>query len=349
MSWPKPKYSRSQVNRAGKIILDPGSDPEDFLDAFEIIEHWRACHGYPVNTFQATLRDKLKHIDENAMVSQRLKRMFSIMNKLHRFPTMSLSRMQDFGGLRAVVSSMKKLKELEDNYKKSHFKHELVSCKDYVLNPKSSGYRSVHLIYRYNNPKAPEYNGLFVELQMRTRLQHAWATAVETMGTFLEQALKSSVGEEDWLNYFSLCSAAFAHLENCPTPERYANRSKRSIYRELLSETKKLQVVDKLGGFTVAANDISVRDRRGAYHLIVLKFRERRVSIRSYGKKNVEKAAEDYAAQEKKITNGEQIHAVLVSTSSLKNLRKAYPSYFLDAKEFIKYLSKLNKEYEKMQ
>lgn len=329
-------------------MLDPDSDFDDFYEAFQVIEHWRSCHGYPVNTFQATLRDKLKKIDPNALVSQRLKRMFSILNKLHRFPSMNLARMQDFGGLRAVVGSIRKLRELEDNYKKSRFKHELVSAKDYVLNPKPSGYRSIHLVYKYHNPKAPEYNGLFVELQIRTKLQHAWATAVETMGTFLGQALKSSVGEEDWLNYFALCSAAFSHIENCPTHEDFQKRTKKSIYIDLLSTTKRLKVTDKLKGFTVAANDITVRNRRGAYHLIVLKFKERRVSIQSYARKDLERATDDYAGLEKRITDGEAMHAVLVSANSLKSLRQAYPSYFLDTKEFIKYLEKVAREYEKL-
>jgi hypothetical protein len=348
VTWPKPTYAKSHVNKAGKVVLDhkPGSD--DSLKAFEIIEHWRSCHGYPVNTFQATLRDKLKRVDSNALVSQRLKRMLSILNKLHRFPSMNLSRMQDFGGLRAVVGSLQKLRALEANYKNSRFKHELVSCKDYVLHPKQSGYRSIHLVYRYNNPKAPEYNGLFVELQIRTKLQHAWATAVETMGTFLGQALKSSEGEEDWLNYFSLCSAAFSHLESSPTHQDFANKTAKTIYRGLLSQTKILQVADKLKGYSVAANNITVRNRRGAYHLILLKFKERRVSIQSYAKRNLEKATEDYALLEKRIVKGESMHAVLVSADSIKSLRQAYPSYFLDTKEFVKYFSKVSREYEKL-
>lgn len=348
MTWPKPIYSKSQVSKAGKIILEPASSYDEFVDSFKIIEHWRSCHGYPVNTFQATLRNKLKLVDEDALVSQRLKRMFSILNKLHRFPSMELARMQDFGGLRAVVGSLPKLRSLETNYKNSRFQHELVSFKDYVLHPKPSGYRSIHLVYRYNNPKATEYNGLFVELQIRTKLQHAWATAVETMGTFLGQALKSSEGEENWLDYFSLCSAAFSHLEKSPTNEAYANKSVKSIYRELIEKTKMLQVSDKLKGFSVAANNITVKNRRGAYHLIVLKFNERRVSIQSYAKRNLEKATDDYALLEKRISDGEAMHAVLVSASSINNLRKAYPSYFLDTEEFVKYLSKISREYGKI-
>jgi hypothetical protein len=71
------------------------------------------------------------------------------------------------------------------------------------MNPQKSGYRGIHLVYRYNGRKT-EYNGLKIEIQIRTVIQHAWATAVETVGMFTQQALKSSQGEQDWLRYFAL-------------------------------------------------------------------------------------------------------------------------------------------------
>jgi hypothetical protein len=197
---------------------------------------------------------------------------------------------------------------------------------------------SKHLVYRYNNPIAPEYNGLFIELQ------HAWATAVETMGTFLGQALKSSEGHDLWLDYFSLCGAAFALLEDSPVNEHYANLSKENFYKKTKSMSDRLNVIDKLKGFSVAARDIAIKNRRGAYHLIALKFEERKVSIRSFSKNELEEASEKYAELELAIANGALMHAVLVSAGSLDNLRKAYPSYFLDTKEFIKYLNKIIKE-----
>jgi putative GTP pyrophosphokinase len=347
MTWQKPQYSKSQVRKAGQRLLNSNTTSEDFLESLQIIENWRSCHGYPINTFQATLRSKLKTIDSSALVSQRLKRMQSILNKLQRFPSMNLDRMQDFGGLRAVVSSVEKLRLLENNYRQSHFKHDLVSCKDYVDNPKSSGYRSIHFVYRYSNPIAPEYDGLFVELQMRTKLQHAWATAVETMGTFLDQALKSSEGHDVWLNYFSLCSAAFASLEKTPVHETYKSFSADKLYKMLVFMNASLKVVDKLKGFSVAAQNIHLKNRRGAYHIIALKFKERRVSIQSFGKRSLEAASERYAELELEITNGAAMHVVLVSAGSLKNLRKAYPSYFLDARKFITYLNVIERLHRK--
>src|SRR4051812_7252222 len=104
MAFEKPAFSKADVNRAGQILV--AGDPALSEAAFEILANWRACHGYPMNTFQALLRHRLKEIDEDAIVAQRLKRAPSVIAKLKRFKTMNLSQMQDIAGLRAILSSV---------------------------------------------------------------------------------------------------------------------------------------------------------------------------------------------------------------------------------------------------
>jgi len=41
-------------------------------------------------------------------------------------------------------------------------------------------------------------------------LQHAWATAVEAVGIFTKQALKSNIGDGEWLRLFALMSSEIA-------------------------------------------------------------------------------------------------------------------------------------------
>lgn len=88
MVWPTPEFSRKQVTKAGEYLVknDPASiafeklDLDALVHAYEVLANWRACHGYPINTFQATLRNRLKKIDDGALVAQRLKRTPSIIN-----------------------------------------------------------------------------------------------------------------------------------------------------------------------------------------------------------------------------------------------------------------------------
>ncbi len=331
MAFVEPTYSKSQVNRAGDILAAPASySVEDQEWADEVLANWRACHGHPINTFQATLRKKLKTIDEDAIVAQRLKRAPSIILKLQRFRGMRLARMQDIGGLRAVVSSVSRVRKLESAYREAHFKHILSSSKNYIDNPKEDGYRSTHLIYRYENERAPAYNGLSLELQIRTGLQHAWATAVETMGTFLGQALKSGRGEGEWRSFFSVAGAALAILEKTASVPGFENYNPEEVFDEVARVESKLRVLEKLRSFAIAADRITTQRGRGAYHLIVLDSANRTVSVRPYPIARLEQANIDYALIEQRTRAGEAIEAVLVSAGPIDALRKAYPNYFLD-------------------
>jgi len=185
------KYTKGAVNRAGITLISDDSDKHD--EVKRILDNWRACHIAPLNSFQTSLRGRLKKIDGKALVSQRLKRTPSILSKIQRNPGMNLARMQDIGGIRAVVGNMRKVRELEQGYKKGTKAFSIVrGGKDYINSPKSSGYRSIHQIFKCKN-------GFSIELQIRTQIQHAWATAVETMGTFLDHSLKSSEGPDEWL------------------------------------------------------------------------------------------------------------------------------------------------------
>ena len=341
MTLPTPRYTRSQVNRAGRVLIAENPTIEQFEWARDVLTNWRACHAYPVNTFQATLRKKLQHIDKKAIVAQRLKRTPSIISKLQRFEGMNLARMQDIGGLRAVVGSLQQARDLEMEYRQSRFTHELVGSSDYIKEPKETGYRSIHLVYRYKNLNAPAYDKLQLELQIRTKLQHAWATAVETMGTFLGQALKSSQGEQQWLRFFEVTGSAFAYIERSTLVPGYEHLSRQDTFKAVAAAEADLGVLDKLDGFSIALNAISTDKGRGSYHIVVLDSASKTVEIKSYGRNRLDEAALDYAAVETRAARGEMIEAVLVSAGPIESLRRAYPNYFLDTRDFIRRVKRI--------
>ena len=344
----KLKYSRNEINKAGDILRNPDSLILDHLWAADVLNNWRAIHNYPINTFQATLRHKLKSVDNQALVAQRLKRIPSIIDKLRRFPSMKLSRMQDIGGLRAVVKDLPKVQLLYENYEKTPFKHSLVNEHNYIDKPKESGYRSIHLIYRYYNPRAPNYNGLLIELQLRTKKQHAWATAVETMGIFLDSALKSSEGPKKWLEFFSLTGSAFAHLEHQNPVPGYESLTGEETFRAVVEKSKELNVMEKLTGYGAAIDAIHSDKRRGSYYLLVLDPIERKLELKAYSKERFSTATSDYLEAEENIGEGSQKQAVLVATASVEALRRAYPNFFLDTREFIKILTYIEKRVDKL-
>jgi hypothetical protein len=328
------------VNRAGATIIDPNATADERDAALSVVNNWRACHGYPINTFQATLREKLKKVQGETLVAQRLKRLPSITQKLERNPGMQLARMQDIGGLRAIVPTMKSVRILVDSYEASRFKHELIRKYDYVQQPKSDGYRGVHLVYRYQNDSNPSYNGLLVEIQIRSEIQHSWATAVETVGIFLGQALKASEGDKDWLEFFEWASAGFSFLERTPRPEFAQGLSSREVVLELNQRYAQMNVVKRLAGFVVAANALD-DDRAGDYNLVVLHSDEGRIEITAFSEDHLEQANAMYTGAEKRYAGDKTIQVVLVAAGTIKELRRAYPNYFADTGEFVKNIARI--------
>lgn len=64
----------------------------------------------------------------------------------------------------------------------AYHKHEaILPPTDYIRSPKKDDYRSLHQCFKYFNDARLELNGLVIEVQIRTQMQHYWAAAVETL------------------------------------------------------------------------------------------------------------------------------------------------------------------------
>ena len=298
-----------------------------------------------MTSLNVTLRTRSRKIDTAAIVAQRLKRLSSIETKLKRFTKMKLSQMQDLGGCRAVLKDVAAVDAVVKLYSSSTGKnrtkrHEFVSSDDYIRNPKLDGYRSYHLVYRYRSEskKHSLYNGLKIEIQIRSRLQHAWATAVETVSTFTGQALKFSGGEEAWRRFFALMGSAIALEEATPlvpgTPE-----SPTALVSELRALTSDLKVEAVLGAWGSALKQLPPKKGTDAKaFLLYLDATAGTLDINSYSADELQVASDDYLAAEKKAEKVPGAQAVLVSVDSLAALRSAYPNYFLDTRIFLQAL-----------
>jgi len=200
-----PGGSKSRVTRAGARIRSG----EATLVDLGVIEEWRAAHRPVLNTFQAILRTRTRN--KKIVVAQRHKRRSTIFGKLDRYPNMQLARMDDVAGCRLIFLSTKGLYEFRENFHKAHFKHKRrneTDKYDYIKSPKASGYRGVHDVYSYNvNSEAGEHlEGLLVEIQYRTKVQHAWATAVEVLGFVTASQPKFDAGDKRYVHAMALAS-----------------------------------------------------------------------------------------------------------------------------------------------
>jgi len=352
MVWIKPKeYSKSKVDWAGDILINKTSSSDKREKALEILDNWRAIHRYPMHIFKQRLKRVSKKIDKNAPSVQRLKRLPSILKKLQRKyygnkPTMKLSQMQDIAGCRIVLSNVELAKKLyKEEYIKGDLKHEKVNEKDYITYPKKDGYRSIHLIYRYKSDKEgkKDYSGLLIEVQIRSKLQHIWATAIEIADFFTGQAIKSNEGQKEWMDFFRLVSSAFALMENTAlVPNTPTN--KQELYCQIKEKEKELQVIKVMKGWEQAIRVFKQASKEKPnlqFFLLELDLVQERLVIKEYTKNQEEKAISDYANAEKRNQGKKEYDVVLVGADTTKDLKKAYPNYFVDTKEFLINLQKI--------
>ncbi|MBN2778215.1 MAG: RelA/SpoT domain-containing protein [Bacteroidales bacterium] len=344
------KYSKNQIKKAGRIFKEKlEATDEEIKFAEDILTYWRTIHGQIIINIQDKIYDNAYRIDKNAFVAKRLKRTPSIIAKLKRLNNIQLSTMQDIAGIRVVVSSITKLQRLVKILSSDSDHLELKGIDNYLENPKDSGYRSVHLIYKYISPENSELNGLLVEVQIRTYKQHAWATAVETMGTYLNSNLKFNEGQVKWLKYFSLTSSAFAYMEKTKPVPKYSGLTEIETYQQALYEYRYNKIEDNLTAFSIVSKilcDEKKKDKK--YHIVMLDIDNKTVYIDSFKEDELIQANKHYTILEKENENNKNRQIVLVSIDSVNELRSAYPNYFLDTKEFIRNMKLIQQRFYKL-
>lgn len=340
--WTKPQYSKRQIDAVGRHLIELNSDSSPYMEnALSILNNFRSSHSFPLNTMRTYLQRKSKEIYLDSLVTQRIKRRAAIEHKLLQMNSLKLSKMQDIGGCRAVMQSTDDVQKLVQIYRKSSIKHKLVKHNDYIYEPKKSGYRGHHLIYSYFSDKKETYNGLRIEIQIRSHLQHVWATAVETVGTFTDQAFKSSMGDQDWLRFFALMSAVFAREENSPiipcTPDDHED-----LTQELKRLNESLNIIERLSAYKVITNAVLItnavynRPVKKNIHFFVLNLdiKNRTIQMQTFPFSQRDSAETTYLQTEEKIRGDDTKDVVLISTDSVDSIQKAYPNYFSDISIF---------------
>ena len=192
----------ASIRQAGEILgqkirVEPdGSIPPYVLGAFEIANRWRSAHEGPMRGLRASAIHCLRHQETDGVTGARLKRLAAIRRKLardrHGKVPFTLDEIQDIAGCRVIVGTIDDARGLAERMRRN-VNHRYERENDYIADPKRSGYRSLHLIFE-TGARGASGETKHIELQVRTRLQHSWATAVEAVGTYLRQNLKGSEG-----------------------------------------------------------------------------------------------------------------------------------------------------------
>lgn len=344
-TYPKPPNSKREVNRAGKAIAAGVGTESDQ----QIVEQWRASHGYVINTFQIFFRRRVEKINFNIEFAQRLKRRSTVIDKITRVhpdgrPLMSdVTSMQDFAGCRLIFETLEELTRFRDYVHSSksmeHVIHKIKhdpSKYDYIHHPKSSGYRGVHDVYahyprahRRGSKESEPWHGLLVEVQYRTRVQHAWATALEISDIVDVQKTKFDLSDTDRVRFFALASEILARYHEGIANSMIEHETE-SLCIEFVKLENSLGILQRLsalkgsGGFDKIRrhNVLNVfRDNNGQLSLEVLPFTSPAEAI--------ERASELE-------NNPASLNAVYVRADNPNQVRSAYRNYFNDPVDFVR-------------
>ena len=312
------------MNRAGDSFRRGKETEEDT----RILEEWRKAHRHVLDAFRKLLGRRTEGTE--VVVAQRHKRKSTIVDKLRRRKVRKLAEMNDVAGCRLIFESIDDLYEFRGEFRNARFKHKLKNDDnadkyDYIKYPKpETGYRGVHDVYSYasGSVSGKRYEGLLVEIQYRTHVQHAWATAVEVVGFVTENEPKFERGDARFREIFRYASEilarAFENEKSC-----LKDLGDEEVVRGFDDLDSELRFIEMLGGLDVAGQEGLMGKN------VILVFEENDLRVKSFVR--APEALEELFRLEKE-NPGKDI--VLVRGDRGRDVRVAFRNYFSDASDF---------------
>lgn len=173
---------------------------------------------------------------------------------------MTIRRMQDIWGIRVIVDTLKEVDSIVKSFIDKPW-HNLLWVDDYIADtpwskwPKESWYRSVHLKFssNYKWDDKSKYNGMKIELQVRTKIQHSRATAVELFTTCIDRWMKSGHGKPEHKRFFLLASKCLENKELWNVDIW--------LIKELKNLDRELNILKKLQWCKKALDNVKLQDK----------------------------------------------------------------------------------------
>lgn len=167
--------------------------------------------------------------------------------------------------------------------------------------------------------------GLYVEIQYRTLVQHAWATAVEVIGFITESQPKFQQGDDRYAKAMALASEILARAHE-KTTGPLPDITNEDLLTSFLEMDHELSLIQTLSGLSQVKTDIS--EKRNT----ILNFAEDgSLHVKSF--RDATDALRALFELEKQYPQND---IVLVRADTSDEVRLAFRNYFSDAKEFVR-------------
>lgn len=325
-------------------------------------DNFREAHNIIIKLF--TIELKKVNFSKQHLTASRNKRIETIISKLCRPEKPKLDRIHDIAGTRIIFENIKSLDDYIDileNTELVNFKEKINEDKNrynYIKNPKSDGYRSIHKVFYYSsnipystlNEKSFNLENKKIELQLRTRLQHIWATTVEIYDIINKSNIKT--GTHNKLEtkeglFFKKCSLVFEGIESNDVEKIKIN------INEIFRDKDLVEIYNRLKGIKNIKN-IQLPKTLGSDEVFILITDLNKGKTTFFTTDPIEKNDKQdtflinasYRRLEEKNTKGEYI-LLLLTLGDIKKLKNVYPNYFLNTNKFISILKKYKDKYIK--
>ncbi|MDP9291705.1 MAG: RelA/SpoT domain-containing protein [Verrucomicrobiota bacterium] len=189
---PSAELSKTQVDRLGNRLRKDDISEADL----RLLDSYRRSFTNAYEDVVGRIRDQLGL----EPTGRPAKSTTSISDKLRR-ESIRLSQVQDIAGCRVIVPDILTQDEMVAGLKGLFDRLTVVDRREHP----SHGYRAVHVIV--------DSGGKLIEIQVRTKLQHAWAELSEKLSDVIDSAVKYGGGNEEVVSLLASMSETTMNVE----------------------------------------------------------------------------------------------------------------------------------------
>jgi ppGpp synthetase/RelA/SpoT-type nucleotidyltranferase len=334
--------SKSRIDKAGQHLAKGEVESLDDIEPYDasenLFDEFRQKHLQPLTSTTVELQNWLKEAGTPYIIVQRLKRKPQILRKLRRF-NVRLTQLQDIGGLRIIVDQNSDVDKLVDYIQQILKKQSAVKIKKTVnyreKGRDDSGYRATHVIL--------EREGVVLELQIRSKIQHYWAELIERTSVIYGHHLKELDGDRVVISYFKELSNLFYEIESGRKPsadQKYELEKLRGEAEVLINNADSKNVFSNYENEGIVKTLIEQEKRNGGgeFNNWLFVFNWNLGSFIHWDIIGLDPkiAITSYVDFERRFPSEQGFEVVLVGSSSVANIRQTHSHYFgLDQKDNI--------------
>ena len=308
--------SKNQIRKLGKALREESKTKSISSDSLLKLQEFRVSYKNSLSTIFNILAEESKKVRKSRVVTYRIKRIESIISKLNRFPNMELGKMIDVAGCRCIVDSILDIYKIKEALEK---RLDVFDIKNYIDSKPidDDGYSAMHLYVRFKEEEKKP-----IEIQIRTKDQHNWATFVEIIDVIYNTKIKEGQKNPE-LQRFCYLFSSIDSLDFNKSLELLNIEKTHNIY-------SKLSEIFGQNYILIRKKWLSIESKKDHNFFIIEVDEEKKTNIESFS--DFEVAEQHYLSK----FNNDKTNIVLthLENPSYKQISVAYSNYILSMHKF---------------